>query len=238
MAGHSKWANIRHKKSREDAKRGKAFTKLIKEITVAARQGGGDPDSNPRLRLLIDKAKNINMPKENIIRGIKKGTGELPGIQYEAMQYEGYGPHGVAILVETLTDNKNRTVADLRHLFSSKGGNLGETGSVNWMFQHHGVVRAEIPGLSEDDLFEKLIDFDVVDITKDENLFSIVCEIKSLDAIKKTVEKLGFTVQSAELEWVPKNGTTLPENQAEKVYEFLSLLDDHDDVQNVYTNLA
>lgn len=238
MAGHSKWANIRHKKSREDAKRGKAFTKLIKEITVAARLGGGDVDSNPKLRQLVEKAKQINMPKENITRGIKKGTGELPGVQYEAMQYEGYGPFGVAVLVETLTDNKNRTVADLRHLFSSKGGNLGETGSVNWMFEHRGVVRAEIKNMSEDDLLEKLIDFDIVDITKDENLFSVVCAIKSLDAVKKAIEGFGFAVQSADLEWVPKNMTTLSDDQAEKAYEFLSLLDDHDDVQSVYTNLA
>jgi len=238
MAGHSKWANIRHKKSREDAKRGKAFTKLIKEITVAARLGGGDPDSNPKLRQLVDKAKEINMPKENIIRGIKKGTGELPGVQYEQMQYEGYGPFGVAVLVQALTDNKNRTVAELRHLFSSKGGNLGESGSVNWMFQHRGVVRTEIQNMSEDELFEKLIDFDIVDITKDESLFSVVCEVKALDAVKKGLESLGFSIQSAELEWVPKDNTTLPDDQAQKAYEFLSLLDDHDDVQNVYTNLA
>jgi len=238
MAGHSKWANIRHKKGREDAKRGKAFTKLIKEITVAARTGGGDVDHNPRLRQLVEKAKQINMPKENTERAIKKGTGELPGVHYEAVQYEGYGPNGIAILVETLTDNKNRTVADLRHLFSSKGGNLGESGSVSWMFEHRGVIRAQDGTTTEDELLEKLIDFDIIDLTRHENLFSIVCNLKSLDAVKKAVENLGIKVESADLEWVPKTPMDLPEDQAQKAYEFLSSLDDHDDVQNVYTNLS
>lgn len=238
MAGHSKWANIRHKKSREDAKRGKAFTKLIKEITVTARLGGGDPNHNPKLRQLIEKAKDINMPKENVARAIKKGTGELPGVHYEAVQYEGYGPYGIAVLVEVLTDNKNRAVADMRHLFSSKGGNLGDTGSVSWMFEHRGVIRARDTGLSEDDLLEKLIDYDIIDITKDEKLFSIVCGLKALDAVKKVVENLGLTIESADLEWVPKTTAALSENEATKAYEFLSALDDHDDVQNVFTNLA
>ncbi|MCK5632243.1 YebC/PmpR family DNA-binding transcriptional regulator [bacterium] len=238
MAGHSKWANIRHKKGREDSKRGKAFTKLIKEITVVARLGGGDPDSNPHLRQLVDKAKEINMPKENIERAIKKGTGELPGVNYESISYEGYGPNGIAILVETLTDNKNRTVASLRHLFSAKGGNLGESGSVSWMFEHRGVIRATDTSHSEDDLLEKLIDFDIIDICKEENLLTIECTIKSLDAVKKALESFGIKVESANLEWVPKNNTTLPENQAQKAYDFLSELDDHEDVQNVYTNLS
>ena len=238
MAGHSKWANIRHKKGREDAKRGKAFTKLIKEITVAARAGGGDHDHNPRLRQLIEKAKQINMPKENIARAIKKGTGELPGVHYEEVKYEGYGPNGIAVLVETLTDNKNRTVADMRHLFSNKGGNLGESGSVSWMFEHRGVIRAQDRNTTEDNLLEKLIDFDIVDITNDENLFSVICESKSLDAIKKAIEQLGITVESAELEWVPKTPMNLSEEESRKAYDFLSTLDDHDDVQNVYTNLS
>lgn len=237
MAGHSKWANIRHKKGREDAKRGKAFTKLIKEITVAARSGGGDPDHNPRLRQLVEKAKEINMPKDNADRAIKKGTGELPGVHYEAIQYEGYGPNGIAVLVETLTDNKNRTVADLRKLFSNKGGSLGESGSVSWMFEHRGVVRAQNDNITEDELLENLIDFDIVDIVKDENLFSVICEVKSLEGVKKAVADLGFKVESADLEWVPKTTTSLPTDQAEKAYEFLGLLDDHDDVQNVFTNL-
>ncbi len=238
MAGHSKWANIRHKKGREDAKRGKAFTKLIKEITVVARTGGGSPDNNPRLRQLIDKAKEINMPKENIERAIKKGTGELPGVNYEEINYEGYGPHGIAVFIETLTDNKNRTVADMRRLFSSKGGSLGESGSVSWMFERRGVIRAQDGSTTEDELLEKLLDFDIIDITKDENLFSIVCEIKSLESVKQAVADLNLKIEAADLEWVPKTTTELSEKETGKAYEFLSALDDHDDVQNVYTNLA
>lgn len=237
MSGHSKWANIRHKKEREDSKRGKVFTKLIKEITVAARTNG-DPAANPRLRALIDEAKEVNMPKDNVERAIKKGTGELPGAQYEAMTYEGYGPQGIAILVETLTDNKNRTVAEFRRLFTIHGGNLGETGTVNWMFERCGVVRAQAGSMTEDELLEKLLDFEIKDISKDDNLFSISCDIKALEDVKKAVKDLGLTVESAKIEFLPKSPTSLPDEQAEKVYSFLSELDDHDDVQNVYSNLA
>jgi YebC/PmpR family DNA-binding regulatory protein len=173
MSGHSKWATIKRKKAVEDSKRGKAFTKLIKEITVAARLGGGDPAGNPRLRLLLDKAKEVNMPLENTKRAIKKGTGELAGANaYEESSYEGYGPAGIAIIVETLTDNKNRMASELRHLFSSHGGSLGETGSVNWMFEKLGVIQAEGASLSEDELLEKLLDYDVTNLEKDESWFS------------------------------------------------------------------
>ncbi len=237
MSGHSKWANIKHKKEREDSKRGKVFTKIIKEITVAARVNG-DPASNPRLRQLIDEAKEANMPKENVERAIKKGTGELPGAQYEAMTYEGYGPNGIAVLIETLTDNKNRSVAEFRRIFTTKGGNLGETGTVNWMFEHSGVVRAQGPSITEDELLEKLIDFDIKDISQDEHLYTIICDVKSLEAVKKAVTSSGLTIESAKIEWVPKTTVSLPDDQAEKAYEFLGTLDDHDDVQNVYTNLA
>jgi len=238
MAGHSKWSTIKHKKAKEDAKRGKAFTKLIKEITVAARLGGGDPTGNPRLRLLLEKAKEINMPKENAARAIKKGTGELPGTSYESITYEGYGPYGIAVLVETLTDNKNRTVSDMRRLFSSKGGNLAESGAVSWIFEHKGVVKAVCENMSEDDILEKLLDYDIEDITKDENLCFITCDAKSLMPIKKATEEIGLSVESADLEWIPKTTAELPEDQADKAYEFLGVLDDHDDVQNVYTNLT
>lgn len=237
MAGHSKWANIKHKKEREDAKRGKAFGRMNKEITVAARLGGGDPATNPRLRQLIDKSKTINMPRENIQRAIKKGTGELPGVQYEHTKYEGYGPYGIAVMVETLTDNKNRTVASLRHLFSSKGGNLGEAGSVSWLFEQRGVIRAHGNAITEDELLEKLLDFDIIDIIKND-FFSIICTIKSLELVKKALIDLNLVIESADLEWIAKTATTLPDDQAEKAYDFLSILDDHDDVQNVYTNLA
>jgi len=236
MAGHSKWANIKHKKEREDAKRGKAFGRMNKEITVAARLGGGDPATNPRLRQLIDKSKTINLPRENIQRAIKKGTGELPGIQYEHMKYEGYGPYSIAVMVETLTDNKNRTVASLRHLFSSKGGNLGETGSVSWMFEQRGVIRARGNTITEDELLEKLLDFDIIDIIKND-FFSIICTIQSLELVKKALIDLKLVIESADLEWIAKTSATLPDDQAEKAYDFLSTLDDHEDVQNVYTNL-
>ncbi len=238
MSGHSKWATIKRKKAAIDAKRGKAFTKLIKEITVAARVGGGDSAGNPRLRLLMDKAKEINMPADNVARAIKKGTGELPGASYEPFTYEGYGPDGVAVIVEALTDNKNRTVGELRHLFSTNGGTLGETNSVNWMFERAGVINAEHASMSEDDVLGILIDFDIKDIKQDETWFTIYCDPKSLDAVKNTLIKAGFKVDTAQLEWVPKNMTNLPAPEAEKVYSFLSDLDDHDDVQNVYSNLA
>ena len=239
MAGHSKWSQIKHKKAKLDAKRGKAFTKLIKEITVCARMGGGDPDGNARLRLLMEKAKEINMPQQNIIRGIKKGTGELPGAHYEGMTYEGYGPHGIAVLVETLSDNKNRTVAELRHIFSKKGGNLSETGSVAWMFEKLGVIHVS-GDTTEDQLLETLIDYDVNNITKgDDNLFTISCNPKELDKVKHALESLGLKIDGASIEWLPKdtNKTTLEDDRTEKAYEFLEALDDLDDVQNVYTNL-
>jgi len=238
MSGHSKWSTIKHKKSKEDARRGKAFTKLIKEITVAARQGGGDPAGNPRLRLLIEKAKEINMPQENTIRAIKKGTGELPGVHYEELTYEGYGPFGIAVVIEALSDNKNRTVADLRHLFSAKGGTLADSGSVSWMFEKTGVIRCRGTDTTEDELLEKLLEHDIQDIKHDENWFSIFCEPKNLDEVKKAVEAAGLKVDSAELEWVAKNLTSLSDDQSEKAYDFLSTLQDHEDIKNVYTNLA
>lgn len=237
MAGHSKWANIKHKKAKEDAKRGKAFTTLIKEITICAKTGGGDPAGNPRLRTLLEKAREINMPLENTQRAIKRGTGELPGVTYEAITYEGYGPGGSAVMVDTLTDNRNRTVAELRHLFSSKGGNLAETGAVGWMFHKLGVVRASTDK-SEDELLELLLDFDVHDISKDGDMVTIQCDPKSLDMVKKTVVDAGIKVENADLEWVATTPTSLTGEQEEKALALLEALDDHQDVQNVYTNLA
>ena len=237
MAGHNKWSQIKHKKAKEDAKRGKAFTKLIKEITVVAREGGGDPGTNARLRALVEKAKEINMPAENTKRAIKRGTGELPGVHYEPAVYEGYGPFGIAILVDTLSDNKNRTVADLRRLFSKTGGTLAESGAVSWMFNRLGVVRAS-GNTTEDQLMEALLEFDVEDIRSDENFFSVFCDPKSLEKIKKIIKEQGLTIESAELEWVAKNRTQLSEDETKKAVEVLSALDDHDDVQNVFTNLA
>ena len=238
MSGHSKWANIKHKKATADKKRGKAFTRLSKEISVAARLSGGDPTGNPHLRQLMDKARDINMPMDTITRAIKRGTGELPGVHYEEQMYEGYGPYGIAVIVETLTDNKNRTVADMRRFFSLSGGNLAEGGAVSWMFKKLGVVRAEGEGLTEDQLLERLIEFDVKDITSDDKLFVITCNPKSLDAIKQDLINTGFKVTSAELEWVADNPANLEGSQAEKAINFLDDLEEHDDVQDVYTNLA
>jgi len=238
MSGHSKWATIKRKKAVEDAKRGKAFTKLVREITIVAREGGGDPAGNPRLRLLMDKAKEINMPQDNIVRAIKKGTGELPGAQYEAITYEGYAPYGVAVMLDILTDNKNRTAAEMRRLFSSHGGSLAEVGAVGWMFDHLGVVRVQAKGTNEDALLELLVEYAVHDIWADDGLFAITCQPKDLFTIKKKLEEAQLTVESAQLEWVSKNQVELSAEQAEKVYTFLGVLDDHDDIQNVYSTIA
>lgn len=237
MAGHSKWANIKHKKAKEDAARGKAFTKLIKEITIVARDGGGDLNGNPRLRTLIDKAKSINMPADNIKRAIQKGTGELPGLSYEHYMYEGYGPGGIAVMVEVLTDNKNRAVAELRHVFSKKGGNLSEAGSVNWMFEKKGVIKAT-GSLSEDALLEKLLDFDVQDISKHDDLFVITTAPTELATVKDTVVAAGLTVEDDQIEWVAKDPTNPSDEEGKKAFEFLEALDELDDIQNVYSNLA
>ena len=237
MAGHSHWATIKHKKAKEDVKRGKVFTKLVKEITVAARVGGGDPAGNPRLRLLVEKAKSINMPLENTQRAIKKGTGELPGQQYEEITYEGYGPGGIAVIVDTLTDNKNRTVAELRRLFTENGGTLAETGAVGWMFERLGVVR--ITGKTDEDaLLELLIDYEIKDISKDENLFIVQTDVKSLESVKQALIAAGLTVESAEIEWVAKDDLPVSQDKQAEAYEFLSAIEDHDDVQNIYTNMA
>ena len=237
MAGHSKWANIKHKKAKEDGKRAKVFTKLIKEITIAAREGGGNPDGNPRLRLLLEKGREANMPIENAQRAIKKGTGELPGVAYEEYTYEGYGPNGIAVMVEAITDNKNRTIAEFRRLFSENGGTLGETGTVNWMFEKQGAVNA-IGKTTEDELLEHLIDYDIKEIQIDDNNSTVYCDIKSLESVKNAIEKTGLKIENSSLEWVAKSTTELPEEKAEKVIEFLSAVEDHDDVKNVYTNLG
>ncbi len=239
MAGHSKWANIKHKKAKEDAKKGKVFTKLIREITVVARDGGGDPANNPRLRLLLDKARAANMPADNVTRAIKKGTGELEGAHYEAAMYEGYGPNGVAIIIEALTDNKNRTVADVRHTFSKHGCSLGDSGTVGWMFEHLAVVTLIKPEtVSEDDLLEQFIDHDVDDVSVGDETIRLTGSREQLMQIKQAAEELGYAVDSAQLEWVPTNKVELDDVGAEKVLNFLDALDDLDDIQNVYADIA
>lgn len=238
MAGHSKWANIKHKKAKEDAKRGKVFTKLIKEIVVAVKESGPDPDGNPRLRMVLEKAKSSNMPQDNINRAIKKASGDQDGVNYEEVIYEGYGPAGTAVIVESLTDNKKRTVADVRHAFNKNGGNMGENGSVSWMFEHKGVVRAT-GAMSEDELLEKLLDYNVDDITKVETMFTVHCAISDLEKVKEQVQLCNMKIEDSGLEWVPKNPVAVQdESQEEKVFKFLEALDDLDDVQNVYSNIA
>lgn len=239
MSGHNKWSQIKHKKAKEDSKKGKAFTKLIKEIAVAAKNGGGDPNHNPHLRLLLEKAKQVNMPQENSQRAIKRGTGELPGVSYEHLTYEGYGPFGIAVMVELLSDNKNRTAADMRRLFTASGGNLGETGSVNWMFERKGVVRALIPNATEDEILELCIDDDInVDDIKIDDTVSLICDPKDLFKVRTLVENLKGTIEDAAIEWVAKGKTELSDEHATKAYEFLEIIDNHEDVQHVFTNLA
>lgn len=238
MSGHSKWATIKHKKAKEDAKRGKVFTKLIKEITVAARSGGGDPSANPRLRTLVEKSKEVNMPQDNMMRAIKKGTGELPGMAYESHTYEGYGPGKIAVIVEVLTENKNRAVADLRHIFSRKGGVLAESGAVNWMFERLGLIRASGKFTTEDELLELLLDYDIKNIEVDDKDVTITCSPKSLEDVKKALISSGFKIEHAELEFVSSNLVSLTGEDEQKAHEFLESLEDLDDVQNVYTNLG
>lgn len=238
MAGHSKWANIKHKKAKEDAKRGKEFTKIVREITIAAKSGG-DPAGNPRLRHLIEKAKDLNMPQDNIQRAIKKGTGELPGVMYEAITYEGHGPSGTAIMIETLTDNKNRAVADLRALFVRNGGHLAETGAINWMFERLGIVRAHAtPTTTEDQLFETLIDFDIKDISIADGIITVSMPVPSLHDVTEAIKNMGLKVDESQIEWVAKTLITLDPEAEEKAFNLLEKIEEYDDVQNVYTNIG
>lgn len=238
MAGHSKWANIKHKKEKEDIKKGKVFTKLVREITVAARDGGGDPVMNIRLRFFVDKAKLANMPSDNIIRAIKKGTGEIAGNAYESVTYEGYGPGGVAVIVEALTDNKNRTASDVRHAFTKCGGNLGGDGTVSWMFMRRGVVTLHATDKTEDDLLELFLDHNIDALDIDEGRVRIVGSSSGLYAIKATADKAKLSVDTVQLEWIPTTFAQVTnEEVAEKVYAFLDALDEMDDVQNVFANI-
>lgn len=238
MAGHSKWKSIKHKKAIADSKRSKSFTKIIKEITVAARAGGGDPSGNPRLRFLLDKARDLNMPADNAARAIKKGTGELPGMQYEAYTYEGYGPGGIAVIVDVLTDNKNKAVAELRHVFSRKGGSLGESGTVGWMFERLGVIRVEEnKGIAEDRLLEELLAYDIKDIQQEDGGVVITCSPRTLEALKQAVNNLNLKVDEAEVELIAQTPVELIGQEEERAIEFLQALEELEDVQNVYSNL-
>lgn len=236
MSGHSKWHSIRHKKAAVDAKRGKIFTKIIKEISVAARIGGGDIDSNPRLRTAVAAAKEQNMPQDNIKRAILKGTGDLPGQSYEETTYEGYGPGGVAVYLEVLTDNKNRTVAEIRHLFSKYNGNLGETGSVAWMFDKKGYFSISNSDISEEELFDLVAEAGAEDIKEEGDSFAVYCDPELFEDVKKALEDASIKPEQAELTMVPQNEVKVEGKQAFQTLTLMEMLEDHDDVQNVYAN--
>lgn len=236
MSGHSKWATIKHKKGAADAKRGKLFSKLIKEITVAARVGGGDLNNNPRLRTVVDKARGANMPNDNIQRAIKKGTGELEGTSYDEITFEGYGPSGVAILVETLTDNRNRTVAEMRHLFTKMGGNLGESGCVSWMFKKQGVLTFSKKSIDEEKLMNLALEAGAEDIQDEDDLITVLTDPSKFEAIKKVCESNGLKSEDASIQMVPQSYIKLDGTAAEKMLKLMDALEDHDDCQNVYAN--
>ncbi|MEJ2006766.1 MAG: YebC/PmpR family DNA-binding transcriptional regulator [Acidobacteriota bacterium] len=236
MSGHSKWATIKHKKGVADARRGKLFTKLIKEITVAARIGGGDPDSNPRLRAAIAEAKAVNMPAENIKRALQRGTGELPGTQYEEIVYEGYGPSGVAMMLEVTTDNRNRTLADIRHILSKHGGNLGETGCVTWMFSKRGYIVVEKAKTSEEALLELITDAGADDMREDADNWEVFSTAENFQKVIDALNKAGITPAVAELSMIPQTYVKLSGKPADQLLRLMDELEEHDDVQNVYAN--
>jgi YebC/PmpR family DNA-binding regulatory protein len=236
MSGHSKWHSIRHKKGEVDAKRGKAFTKLIKEITVSARLGGKDPDSNPRLRVAIAAAKAENMPKDNIDRAIKKGTGELEGTNYEEATYEGYGPGGVAVLLNVLTDNKNRAVADVRHSFERAGGNLGEAGCVSWMFEQKGLIVFKKDQVDENELYEHSLEAGAEDIREGDKEIEVITDVASFEGVKSAFDDAGLAYILAEVTMIPKSTVKLDGKHAQQMLDLMEALEDNDDVNNVYAN--
>lgn len=236
MSGHSKWSTIKHKKAKTDAQRGKIFTKLIKEITVAAKTGGGDETSNAALRSAIAAAKAANMPSANIDRAIKRGTGELPGVVYENITYEGYGPGGTALIIDVLTDNKNRTVADLRHFLSRHNGSLGESGCVAWNFDKKGLITVKADEISEDELLELVLEAGADDMRKDDDVFEIVSEPASFEGVKKALADRKIAMESSELTLHPKTTVKVSEKEAEQLLKLMDALEEHDDVNNVYSN--
>ncbi len=236
MSGHSKWHSIKHKKAAADSKRGRIFTRLIREMTAAARMGGGDAEANPRLRLAVATAKAANMPADNIKRAIMRGTGELPGVAYEDVNYEGYGPGGVALYVHVLTDNRNRTVAEIRHILSKNGGNLGETGSVGWMFHRKGYFVVEKSGAEEDKLLEIVLSAGADDMRDDGESFEIFCAPDTFDAVKGALDAAKIPLTAAEISMVPQNYVKLEGKNAQTMLKLMEALEDHEDVQNVWAN--
>lgn len=236
MSGHSKWASIRHKKGAMDAKRGKIFTKLIKEITVAARLGGGDAEGNPRLRTAIQAAKAENMPKDNIERAIKKGTGELEGVSYEEVNYEAYGPGGVAVLIDCLTDNKNRTVADIKHICDRHAGRLGEPGCVSWMFEKKGVIVFDKENADEEQLLELALEAGAEDVKEEGTQFEVITDPADYDAVKKAFDDAELSYNLAEVTMVPQNTVKLEGKKAQQMLDFMEALEEHDDINHVSAN--
>ncbi|MBI5055253.1 MAG: YebC/PmpR family DNA-binding transcriptional regulator [Nitrospirae bacterium] len=238
MSGHSKWSQIKHKKAATDSKKGKAFSKLSKELSVAARLGGGNPDMNARLRLVIEKAREVNMPADNIKRAIQKGTGELPGVHYEEILYEGYGPAGVALMMEVMTDNRTRTVAEIRHILSKHGGNMGETGSVGWIFDKKGYILVSKKIGDEDTLMSNALDAGAEDFKNDteEENYEIITAPEDLNKVKEYLEAKKITLSLSEITLVPKNYIKLEVRDAEKMLKLMEALEEHDDIQNVYAN--
>ncbi|HYT56535.1 MAG TPA: YebC/PmpR family DNA-binding transcriptional regulator [Verrucomicrobiae bacterium] len=236
MSGHSKWSTIKHKKAAKDAKKGKLFTKFIKEITVAARMGGGDLNSNPRLRTAVTTARAASMPGENIDRAIKKGTGELEGVTYEEIQYEGYGPGGAAIIAQVLTDNKNRTVSEVRRLFAKHGGNLGETGCVSWMFDKKGLITIEKSQVDEERLMGIVLDAGAEDVRDEDDLFEVVTRPEDFHVVKDRLDHEKVVVTSAQVTLVPKNSVDVDAKHVEQILKLTEELEDHDDVQSVSAN--
>jgi YebC/PmpR family DNA-binding regulatory protein len=236
MSGHSKWHSIKHKKAATDSKRGRLFTRLIKEMTAAARMGGGDPDANPRLRLAIATAKAGNMPAENIKRAIMRGTGELPGVSYEDVNYEGYGPGGVAVFIQALTDNRNRTVAELRHIFSKNGGNLGETGCVGWMFDRKGYFVIEKSVTEEEKLFEAALSAGADDMREDGDNFEILTSPENFETVRAALESDNIPTAAAEVSMMPQNYVKLEGKSAQTMLKLMEALEDHEDIQNVWSN--
>jgi len=236
MSGHSKWSSIKHKKGAADAKRGKIFTKLIREISVSARAGGGDPDGNARLRTAIAAAKAENMPKDNIERAIKKGTGELEGTHYEETVLEGYGPNGVAIIADVMTDNKNRTIAELRHAFTKHNGNIGTTGCVAWMFSKKGLISLDKDKVDEEKLMEVALEAGAEDINDEESTLEIITEVKDFEAVRDALDKNGLSYVFAKVSMIPQNTVKLQDKEAEQFLKLVEALEDSDDVQDVYSN--
>ncbi len=235
MSGHNKWSSIKHKKGAADAKRGKIFSKLIKEIAVAARFGGGDPSTNAKLRSILDKARTANMPNDNVTRAIKRGTGEIEGVSYEEVMFEGYGPNGVAVLVDTLTDNRNRTVAELRHIFEKRGGNLGAAGCVAWMFNKKGELTFD-KSVGEDALMEALLEAGAEDIETEDDFITVTTSPANFDAVKKACDDAGLKYTEADVNMVPQNTVKLEEDAAQKMINLMNDLEDHDDVRNTFAN--